>query len=282
MSTDHYLNVLIILSDIVILTGAVDTTANAELLMDQIAYELSLDPTEVRLNNIDRERYSAIEEMFNTLKRNAKYVDRRSVVNKYNIDNRWKKRGLRFSFFKWSTVPIGALNVILSVYRGDGTVVITHGGIEMGQGINTKAIQICAYYLKVPIEKIQIKGTDTVINPNNIETSGSLTSQNIGLSVRKCCEKLLERLEPIRNGMPDASWEEIITEAYSSNIDLQVQSFVSYDDSERYSYDAFGVSLAEVEIDVLTGESEILRVDVMEDVGKSVSPEIDIGQVREI
>lgn len=250
--------------------------------MEQIAYELSLDPVDVRLNNLKPELASSLLEMYNTLKIDAQYKDRRSAVNQYNTQNRWKKRGLRFSFMNFNVLPFGQYNVILSVYYGDGTVIINHGGVELGQGINTKCVQICAYYLNIPTENIQVKSTSTIISPNCVETGASLTSQNIGLGVYRCCEKLLKRLEPIKAEMPNAPWIEVIQKANDSKIDLQVQDAITADDPARYDYKVFGVALTEVEIDVLTGEYEILRVDILEDVGKSVSPELDIGQVSKL
>ncbi|XP_026741863.1 xanthine dehydrogenase/oxidase-like [Trichoplusia ni] len=260
--------------------GTFDSVAQAEFIMEQIAYELSLDPVEVRLNNLKPEFTSSLVEMYNTLKKDGQYEDRRAFVNQFNKQNRWKKRGLRFSFLNFNVFPYARYNVILSVYFGDGTVVINHGGIEMGQGINTKCAQICAYYLNIPVENIQVKSTNTIISPNCVESGASLTSQNIGLGVFRCCMKLLKRLEPIKAEMPNASWIEVIQTANDSKIDLQVQDFITEDDPARYDYNVFGIALTEVEIDVLTGEYELLRVDILEDVGRSVSPELDVGQVE--
>ncbi|KAF9801456.1 hypothetical protein SFRURICE_013236, partial [Spodoptera frugiperda] len=260
--------------------GVLDAVAQAELIMERISYELALDPIQVRLNNLDRQKSGAIEDMYETLKSQAKYDERRLAVDDYNEQNRWKKRGLRFSFSRWPVPILGYYNVLLSVYHGDGSVAIAHGGVELGQGINTKVTQICAYYFKIPMSKIKVKGHDTTSSPNSFETAGSIGSQNISLGVSRCCETILERLEPIRNSMEGATWEQIVEAAHTAGIDLQAQSLVNSNDTAKYSYNVFGVALAEVEIDVLTGESELLRVDVMEDVGKSISPEIDVGQVE--
>lgn len=246
--------------------------------MERIAYEMNLDPLDVRQENLDTEKYSDIMEMLETLKTNSEYEERRSKVNNFNAENRWNKRGLRFSFLRWP--PIGGfyLDINMSVYSDDGSISITHGGIEMGQGINTKAIQICAYLLKVPVEIIQIKPNDNFVAPNNFISGGSLTTQNVTIGVQRCCEELLRRLEPVRNQMTNPTWKDLIKQAFQMNVDLQVHGFVNATDFQRYNI--FGITLAEVEIDVLTGESEIIRVDLIEDVGRSVNPELDIGQVR--
>lgn len=249
----------------------------AESVMERICYEMSLDPFDARLTNLDDTRFSAIREMTETIKTNSQYDERKAAVDKFNKENRWKKRGLRCSFLRWTPFGYQNFDINMAVYHGDGTVVITHSGIEMGQGVNTKAAQICAYFLKIPLEKIQIKGNNTVIAPNGFISGGSLTSQNVGIGVQRCCEELLRRLEPVRNSMTNPSWEELIKRAFDMDVDLQTHGFTAATDVQVY--DICGVTVAEVEVDILTGEFEILRVDLMQDVGQSVSPEIDIGQV---
>ena len=262
---------------IIYFSGTLEHVAHAETIIERIAYEMNLDPLDVRLANLDTVNYNDISELLETLKANSDYENRKIKVDKFNAENRWNKRGLRFSFMRWP--PIGGfyLDVNMSVYSDDGTISITHGGIEMGQGINTKAIQICAYLLKVPVEIIQIKPNDTFVAPNNFASGGSLTTQNVTIGVQRCCEELLRRLEPVRSQMNNPTWRELIKQAFTMNIDLQVHGFVSAADFQKYNI--FGVTLAEVEIDVLTGESEIIRVDLIEDVGRSVNPELDVGQV---
>ncbi|XP_053608547.1 uncharacterized protein LOC128674181 isoform X2 [Plodia interpunctella] len=258
--------------------GTFEAISMAELLMEHISYALSLDPVEVRLTNLDNEN-NDLREMFETLKSNSDYDNRKIEVHKFNKENRWKKRGLRTSFSKWS--PLGGmfLDVNISVFHGDGTVVITHGGVDMGQGVNTLAIQICAYLLKIDTKKIQVKGNNTIIAPNCFISGGSLTTSNVSIGVQRCCEQLLIRLEPIRLTLIDPTWEELIQAAYTAEVDLQVHGFVRIN-SDAQMYNIFGVAFAEVEVDILTGECEIRRVDILQDVGRSVNPEIDIGQVE--
>ncbi|CAG4933320.1 unnamed protein product [Parnassius apollo] len=258
--------------------GTLECIAMAEMIMERISYELSLDPIEVRLANVDPAFQNDLKEMLDTIIKNSDYAERRKEVDKFNRENRWKKRGLRLSFMKWTPVGPFYIDINMAVYRDDGSVAITHSGIEMGQGVNTKAVQICAYFLKIPVEKIQIKTNNTIIAPNGMISGGSLTSQNVGIGVQRCCEELLKKLEPIKNQMNNPTWEQLIQKAYASDIDLQTHAFVNASDVQMY--DIFGITVAEVEIDVLTGQTEIIRVDLIEDVGRSVSPEIDIGQVE--
>ncbi|KAG6462342.1 hypothetical protein O3G_MSEX013200 [Manduca sexta] len=259
--------------------GNLEAIAMVEYVMEQIACELGLDPLDVRLANI-AEEYADIKKMIKTIKKNSNYEKRRKAVDKFNRENRWLKRGLRFSIMRWTPIPVGIIAVNMSVYHGDGTIALTHSGIEMGQGLNTKAIQVCAFLLNIPIEKIQVKENNTIIGPNVYATAGSLGSQNVSLGVTECCEELLRRLEPIRQQLTNPTWEELISTAYQSNVNLQTQGFVGIPDIEKYVYNIFGVALAEVEVDVLTGEFQVLRVDLEEDVGLSTNPFIDVGQIE--
>lgn len=258
--------------------GTLEHVAMAELVIEQIAYEMSLDPLEVRLANLDTEQYGDLNNMVNDLMINADYTKRRAFVDKFNNENRWKKRGLRFAFLRWT--PLGGINVCvnLSVYRGDGTVVITHGSIEMGQGINTRAVQVAAYMLKISVDKIIVKENNTVIAPNVSLTGGSITSINVCVGVRRACEDLLKKLQPTREKLGNPTWLELIKQAHQDNVDLQAHGFTRTDES--YPFPVLGVTLAEVELDVITGESQILRVDLSEDTGQSVNPQIDIGQIE--
>lgn len=248
----------------------------AELLVEQISYELSVDPVELRLANLDP-KHNDLREMYQTLKTTSGYVTRKTAVNQFNAENRWKKRGLRFVFLRWEHIYARYFDVNLAVYQADGTITISHGGVEIGQGINTKAAQIAAYKLNVPIEKVIIKETNTISSPNAAVTGGSLTTQNIIIAVEKCCDQLLARLEPIRQQLNNPSWEVLVKKSFEMYVDLQAHGFAGQNDVQ--SYEVYGVTVAEVEIDVLTGETEILRVDIIQDVGRSVNPELDVGQV---
>ncbi|XP_013136122.1 PREDICTED: xanthine dehydrogenase/oxidase-like [Papilio polytes] len=258
--------------------GTLEIIANAEFIMEKIAYEMSLDPVDVRLANLDEDNREAIEEMWDNLRVKSQYEERRAAVQQFNAQNRWLKRGLRVSFMRWSSENPQYISANLSIFYEDGSVAITHGGVEIGQGINTKAAQICAYFLNIPLSKIQVKQQITFISPNVGETGGSVTSMNIGLAVQRCCEIILCRLEPIRKILGNPTWEELVKAAFNNNIDLQARGTVTAADA--LLYDIYGVIVTEVETDIITGQSEIKRVDLIEDVGQSVSPLIDIGQIE--
>lgn len=268
-----YFIIYIILS----IVGTLEGISTAEEIMERISYELGIDPLQVRMNNLDTLQFGDLVEMVSTLKADSNYDERRIAVNKFNLENRWKKRGLRFTIMKWFSSTPFFLNITMSVYHGDGSVAITHGGIEMGQGVNTKAIQVCAYFLKIPLNKIFVKPNTAMLNPNNTRSAASLTSQNVQIGVQRCCEMLLKRLEPIKKRMINPTWEELIAQAYSEGINLQANAYVDARDVNNFN--VYGVTLAEVEVDILTGQFQIIRVDLLEDVGRSVNPVIDIGQV---
>ncbi|XP_075976856.1 uncharacterized protein LOC142977054 [Anticarsia gemmatalis] len=258
--------------------GTLEAVSMSENIMERIAYEMNLDPVSVRLANLDNKNHGAIIGMIEKLRKTADYTTRKLEVDEFNAKNRWKKRGLRFSIARFSPTGYQRLDVNISVFYVDGSIVITHAGVEMGQGLNTKAIQICAYLLNVSVEKIQIKENNSVTTPNSTASAGSITTQNITIALRRCCEELLERLKPIREEMDNPSWEDLVYAAYNADVDLQVHGFVG--EKDLLLYNVYGVALGEVEVDILTGEYEVLRVDILQDVGRSISPRIDIGQVE--
>ena len=236
-----------------------------------------MDPLAVREANLDKTKYGGMMEYLETLKTNSDYETRRAQVNSFNQENRYKKRGLRFSFLRWPPVLPVYYDLNMSVYHSDASVVITHGGCEMGQGINTKIVQVAAHLLGIPVEKIEIKENNTIITPNNYASGGSVTTESCIIALRRSVEELQARLAPVKAKLTNPTWSELITAAYVANVDLQVHGFVNPADVQ--SYDICSIALAEVEVDVLTGEFEILRVDIVQDVGLSINPEIDIGQV---
>ncbi|XP_047997895.1 indole-3-acetaldehyde oxidase-like isoform X2 [Leguminivora glycinivorella] len=257
--------------------GTLEAIAACEFILERVAYEMSLDPLAVRLVNLNLTDVALVE-MVEKVKHKSDYANRRAAVDKFNKENRWKKKGLRWSLLKWVPFYGQYFDVTMSVYNDDGSVSITHGGIEMGQGLNTKAVQIASHFLGIPMDKIQIKANHTHMTPNSLVSGGSLTSINVGIGVQRCCEILLARLAPLKIGLLNPTWDLLVKLAYKASIDLQAHAFVSLFDTQKY--EVHGVTVAEVLVDILTGEWELLRVDLMEDAGMSISPSIDVGQVE--
>jgi xanthine dehydrogenase/oxidase len=166
----------------------------------------------------------------------------------------------------------------VSIYHGDGTVALSTGGIEMGQGLHTKVIQVASHVLNLPTEKFVIKPSDTLNNANDVGTVASVTSEISCFVVKKACDMLNERLKPVRVENPNATWEEIVEIAFTKNIDLSAT--FTYNEKDMTPYYVYGLSCAEVEVDFLTGNMLLKRVDILEDTGESMSPGIDIGQIE--
>lgn len=139
-------------------------------------------------------------------------------------------------------------------------------------------VQVASHFLDIPMEKIVVKQTSSLTSPNDVGTVASTTSEISCYVVKKCCEQLLAQLKPVRDEHPNATWEELMEIAFNKNVDLQANAFVSAE--ELQNYQTLGVSCAEVEVDFLTGNMLLRRVDILQDMGESMSPGIDIGQVE--
>lgn len=148
----------------------------------------------------------------------------------------------------------------------------------MGQGLNTKVAQTVAHTLDISLEKVIIKPSNTLTAPNATVTGGSIGSEISCFAAKKACEILNKRLEKLKNENKNLTWEEIIEKAYQSDVDLAASYMYKSEDLKEYH--VWGASCCEVEVDLLTGNLLVKRVDIMEDVGESMSPGIDIGQIE--
>jgi xanthine dehydrogenase/oxidase len=172
----------------------------------------------------------------------------------------------------------------------DGSVLVAHGGTEMGQGLHTKMTQIAAEALNVPLSNVFISETATNTVANSSSTAASASSDLNGYAIFNACTQLNERLAPFREKLgPDASMKDIAHAAYFSRVNLSAQGFYATPDigyvwgsnvGQMFFYFTQGVAAAEVEIDTLTGDWTCLRADVKMDVGRSINPSIDYGQIE--
>lgn len=181
--------------------------------MERISYVTNKDPIDVRIGNMAAE-HGNIKEMIDTLKYESQFDARRAEITKFNAENAWKKRGLKLAIMSFPIEYSWNFPVTVSIYHGDGSVAVSHGGIEMGQGINTKVAQVCAYSLKVPLEKVAVFESNSLVSPNSMASNGSITSDCVAHATLKACTELLNRLEPIRNELTDPTWEEVIKRAH--------------------------------------------------------------------
>lgn len=142
--------------------------------------------------------------------------------------------------------------------------------------MNTKVAQVAAYTLGIDLSFIKVESSDTINGANSMVTGGAVGSESLCYAVRKACETLNSRLEPVKK--KDASWIETVEAAYGKSINLIASDH--YKEGDMQNYHIYGLALTEVELDVLTGNSQIKRVDILEDAGESLSPWIDIGQIE--
>ncbi|XP_066155943.1 xanthine dehydrogenase isoform X1 [Euwallacea fornicatus] len=222
----------------------------------------------------------------------SQYFKRKKDLEVYNERNKYKKRGISVLPTKFG-IAFGAkfLNqagALVNVYM-DGSVLIHHGGIEMGQGIYTKLIQVASRALKIPTDKIHNSSTNTDIVPNTSPTAASTGSELNGMAVLYACEMINERLQPYKDANPKGKWEDWVNTAYRDRVNLSAQAFyktpnIGHDwntnEGNLFSYFTFGVACSEVEIDTLTGDHKVLRTDIVMDLGESLNPAIDIGQIE--
>ncbi|EPY77221.1 aldehyde oxidase 3-like protein [Camelus ferus] len=222
----------------------------------------------------------------------SSFHSRRMQVAEFNKQNYWKKRGIAMIPMKFS-VGFAATSyhqaaALVHIYT-DGSVLVTHGGNELGQGIHTKMLQVASRELKIPMSYMHICETSTATVPNTIATAASVGSDVNGRAVQIACQILLKRLEPIIKKNPEGTWEDWIEAAFEQRISLSAtgyfrgyKAFVDWEKGEGdpFPYYVYGAACSEVEIDCLTGAYKKVRTDIVMDACCSLNPAIDIGQIE--
>lgn len=244
--------------------------------MEHIARIVGRDPVDVRMENL--EENSEFEKMMPEFVTQVEYRERKAAIDKFNLENRWVKRGIAVTPMQYFIAYFGSMHGIVSIYHGDGTVAVSTGGVEMGQGLNTKVTQVVSHVLGIPMAKISVKPSNSLNNANDVGSVASVTSEVSCYVAKRACEMLNETLKPIKEENPNATWEEIVEIAFLRNLDLSATYMYRMEDMETYF--ALGMTCAEVEVDMLTGNMILKRVDILQDTGESMSPGIDIGQIE--
>ncbi|XP_055877626.1 uncharacterized protein LOC106059685 [Biomphalaria glabrata] len=272
--------------------GSVPASFIIETIMEHVAKAVDRHPILVKelnlyerdqtdLNNVELTQCT-IRDLWRRLKDTAEVEGRMRIVDAFNQENLWKKRGITMTTCKYGMNCFGtgqAANV--SIYGRDGTVVICQGGVEMGQGLYTKVIQGVAHILGVPIDQIKVRPNQNIVTPNNNISGGSVASEMAMQSAIEASNILKEKMRPIREKFPDASWKELCAKCVQNRIDLNAHhSYTLPVGSKILQYFTYCAAVIETEVDVLTGESQIRRVDLMADFGESLNPTIDIGQAE--
>ncbi|KAL4711114.1 hypothetical protein ACJJTC_009485 [Scirpophaga incertulas] len=259
--------------------GTTEAISCIENIMEHIAFAVKKDATEVRLVNM-RTEDNDLPALIAEYKKETDYDKRVKDIEQYNKANRWMKRAISIDVMSFPVEYYGNYSAMVSIYRGDGTVTITTGGIEMGQGCNTKVAQVCAYELGIPLECISVLPHYSFAAANNILSGSSITTECASYATIKCCEMLKMRLEPIKAKMTDPTWKELIAKAGDEQVDLTAIYMMTDKEKDLSKYSAFAVAILEAQLDVLTGRFEIVRADILEDAGLSANPKLDVGQVE--
>lgn len=295
-----------------------------EDILGRVAPQLGLDARELRLRNFyaqgqDTPYYQPVRHperldvAWQQVLESAEITQREAQISEFNERNEHTKRALALTPVKFGIAfNLTAFNqggALVLVYK-DGSVLLNHGGTEMGQGLHTKMLQVAATTLGVPLMKVRNVPTRTDKVPNTSATAASSSSDLNGGAVKDACEQIRNRLAPIAAGIlgvsahdvrfgngrisalgksQELSWEEVVQEAYLQRIQLSAAGFyrtegLHWDLSQMsgcpFKYFVYGVSASEVEVSRFDGSYTLRRVDIVHDVGDSLSPLVDLGQIE--
>jgi xanthine dehydrogenase molybdopterin binding subunit len=313
--------------------GGPQGMAVIENLIDMIARYLKKDSAEIRLlnfYNIDKNNFTPYGQkidsnrlfvMYDQLIKSSEYSKRRNEIDKFNNENEFVKRGMAITPVKFgisfTTSFLNQAGALVNIYT-DGTVLVNHGGTEMGQGLHTKMLQVASVELGISPDRIKVNATNTSKVPNTSPTAASSGSDINGMAVKNATDIIksrlvevviseFERLYPNNKSLNEnivfennfifdklypqnkISFNEIIKTAYIKQVSLSSTGYYKtpgiYFDRDKgqgnpFYYFSYGMSVSEVEIDSLTGQYKLLRSDILNDVGNSINEGIDIGQVE--
>ncbi|KYO33619.1 hypothetical protein Y1Q_0008773 [Alligator mississippiensis] len=274
----------------------------AETWVTAVATQTGLPPEKVRdMNMYEGVNVTPFKEQFDATNlrkcwteclEKSEYYSRKTAAEEFNKQNYWKKKGIAIIPMKFTAgfnmTFYHQAAALVHIYT-DGSVLVTHGGVELGQGIHTKMLQVASRELKVPLSYIHLCETSTTTVPNALVTAGSIGSETNGKAVQDACQILRKRLEPIIQKNPEGKWEDWIKEAHQGSISLSAtgyfKGYVTYMNWEKgeghaFPYFIFGVACSEVEIDCLTGDHKNIRTDLVMDACFSINPAVDIGQIE--
>jgi xanthine dehydrogenase large subunit len=294
-----------------------------EYIIDEIARNLGKDSLDIRKLNfydkIDRNVTpygqpvvdNVIHELVGELEQTSEYRARRQAIQDYNATSPVLKKGLALTPVKFgiafNVTHLNQAGALVHVYV-DGSILVNHGGTEMGQGVNTKVMQVVAHELGVDLTRVRIAATNTSKVANTSATAASTGADLNGKAAQDAARQIRERLasfavkqyggavDDVRfvadtvfaNGH-EVPFGELVAKAYLSRVQLWSDGFYATPNlhwdpqtmtGNPFFYFAYGAAVAEVVIDTLTGEWKLLRADALYDAGNSLNPAIDIGQVE--
>ena len=256
-----------------------------------------------------------LDRVWTQAKTNADFEARQTAIAQFNQVQPYKKRGIAITPVKFgisfNTTYYDQAGALLLIYT-DGSIQLNHGGTEMGQGLHTKMLQVAAKALGVKIDRFRIMHTSTDKVPNTSATAASSGSDLNGQAVKNACDTLKARLAPIAAQLLDldtpdelvfeADWiyccsypqarvpfETVVKQAYGDRVSLSATGFYRTPNihwnaetgkGRPFYYYAYGAAVSEVEVDGFTGTFKLRRVDIVHDVGESLNPLIDRGQIE--
>lgn len=252
-----------------------------------------------------------LEPLMTQLALTSGYRERAEQIARWNAGSPVIKRGIALTPVKFGISFTATLfnqaGALVHVYT-DGSVQVNHGGTEMGQGLNTKVAAIVADELGVPFERVLSTASDTSKVPNASATAASSGTDLNGRAAQFAARQVRQNLAAFVAGLDGVGagavrfeggkvitekntrrWEDVVGAAYANRIQLWSDGFyrtpkIHYDKTTMlgrpFYYFAYGAAVTEVAIDTLTGESRVLAVDILHDVGRSINPAIDIGQIE--
>lgn len=294
-----------------------------EYALDSVARRLGRDALDVRRANFygvgerdftpygQRVEDNIVAPLVDELAASSDYAARRQAVAAFNAASAVLKKGLALTPLKFgisfNVVHLNQAGALVHVYV-DGSVLVNHGGTEMGQGLNTKVAQVVAHELGLPFEAVRVTATDTQKVANTSATAASTGSDLNGKAAQDAARRIRERLVAfaarrwsvaaedvlladgrVQAGAHSMSFAELCNAAYLDRVQLWSEGFyatpgLSWDrqtmSGKPFYYFAYGAACSEVLVDTLTGEWRLLRADVLHDVGASLNPALDIGQVE--
>ncbi|CAN7308169.1 xanthine dehydrogenase molybdopterin binding subunit [Duganella sp. LjRoot269] len=295
-----------------------------EYIVDEIARNLGRDALDIRRLNFygKTERNitpygqeivdNVIEALTAELEQSSDYRARRAAVEAYNKTSPVLKKGLALTPLKFgiafNVTHLNQAGALVHVYV-DGSVLVNHGGTEMGQGINTKVLQVVAHELGLDAERVRATATDTSKVANTSATAASTGADLNGKAAQDAARQIRERLAAFAvrlygddDGVPvqffdnavhanghSIPFPELVQKAYLARVQLWSDGFYAtpglhWDpktmNGHPFSYYAYGAAVSEVVVDTLTGEWKLLRADALYDAGRSLNPAIDLGQVE--
>jgi xanthine dehydrogenase large subunit len=258
-----------------------------------------------------------MQTIWDSLHETSQFAERWAQVQAFNRGSEHVKRGLaitpvRFGI-SFTTAFFNQAGALVLVYK-DGSIQVNHGGTEMGQGLHTKMLQIAADGFGVPLEVVRLMPTRTDKIPNTSATAASSGSDLNGAAVELACTQIRERLAEVAArelGVPPGdvvfadgrvrpfwqtddpqagiSFAELAGRAYLQRVSLFATGYyrtpqIHYDEAtgrgKPFHYFTYGAAVSEVEVDGFTGQFSIRRIDILQDVGDSISPMVDMGQIE--